>query len=207
MTLGCRSGLLAERGNGEARGLPRTPEDSRGVRGTSLRLELVKHNRQRRGATPKITPNLWFDTNGLEAAEFYVSVFPNSAITDITYYGEAGPGPAGTVLTVEFKLDGRPFTVINGGPAFTFSEAISFLIECQDQDEIDYYWEKLSAGGEKSQCGWLKDRCGVSWQVCPAAMKQILNDSDPGRAERAMRAMLSMGKIDLAALHTAADRA
>ncbi|MCU1377592.1 MAG: 3-demethylubiquinone-9 3-methyltransferase, partial [Acidimicrobiales bacterium] len=114
---------------------------------------------------PRITPNLWFDTQALEAAEFYVSVFPNSKVTDVTYYGEAGPGPAGTVLTVDFVLDGQEYTAINGGPHFTFDEAISLLVNCADQDEIDYYWAKLTEGGEESQCGWLKDRYGLSWQV------------------------------------------
>ena len=156
---------------------------------------------------PRITPNLWFDTNGQEAAEFYVSVFPNSAITGMTHYGEAGPGPAGTVLTVEFELDGQPFIAINGGPHFTFDEAVSFLIECADQAEVDYYWSALSEGGEEGPCGWLKDRYGLSWQVCPAGMKEILNDPDRGRAERATRAMLGMTKIDEAALHAAADQA
>ena len=156
---------------------------------------------------PRITPNLWFDTNGQEAAEFYVSVFPNSAITGMTHYGEAGPGPAGTVLTVEFELDGQPFIAINGGPLFTFDEAVSFLIECADQAEVDYYWSALSEGGEEGPCGWLKDRYGLSWQVCPAGMKEILNDPDRGRAERATRAMLGMTKIDEAALHAAADQA
>jgi predicted 3-demethylubiquinone-9 3-methyltransferase (glyoxalase superfamily) len=156
---------------------------------------------------PRITPNLWFDHQGQEAAEFYVSVFPNSEITDITYYGEAGPGPAGTVLTVEFVLDGHPFTAINGGPLFTFDEAISFAIECADQDEVDYYWDKLLDGGEESQCGWLKDRYGLSWQVCPAGMAEILNQPDQERAQRAMTAMLGMRKIDVAALQAAADGA
>ena len=156
---------------------------------------------------PRITPNLWFDTNGQEAAEFYVSVFPNSAITGMTHYGEAGPGPAGTVLAVEFELDGQPFIAINGGPHFTFDEAVSFLIECADQAEVDYYWSALSEGGEEGPCGWLKDRYGLSWQVCPAGMKEILNDPDRGRAERATRAMLGMTKIDEAALHAAADQA
>jgi predicted 3-demethylubiquinone-9 3-methyltransferase (glyoxalase superfamily) len=156
---------------------------------------------------PRITPNLWFDTQGLEAAEFYVSVFPNSKVTAVTYYGEAGPGPAGTVLTVDFTLDGNEYTAINGGPHFTFDEAISLLINCQDQAEVDYYWEKLLDGGEESQCGWLKDRFGLSWQVCPAGMNEILNDPDPQRANRAMKAMLSMKKLDLAQLRAAADGA
>jgi predicted 3-demethylubiquinone-9 3-methyltransferase (glyoxalase superfamily) len=156
---------------------------------------------------PRITPNLWFDTQGQAAAEFYVSVFPNSEITNVTYYGEAGPRPAGTVLTVEFVLDGQAYTAINGGPEFTFTEAISLLINCADQEEVDYYWTKLSEGGEEGPCGWLKDRYGLSWQVCPVAMAELLNDPDQGRSQRAMRAMLGMKKIDVAALYAAADQA
>ncbi len=154
---------------------------------------------------PKITPNLWFDTEGEEAAEFYVSVFPNSKITNVTYYGEAGPGPAGTVLTVDFVLDGQEYTAINGGPNFTFDEAISLLINCADQEEVDYYWDKLTEGGEESQCGWLKDRYGLSWQVVPEGMAEIMNDPDPERSQRAMKAMLGMKKLDVAALRAAAD--
>ena len=153
---------------------------------------------------PRITPNLWFDTQALEAAEFYVSVFPNSRITNVARYTEAGPGPAGTVLTVEFELDGQPYTAINGGPQFTFDEAISLLISCADQAEVDYYWDKLTDGGEESMCGWLKDRYGLSWQVAPPGMAEIFADPDPTRAERAMRAMLQMRKLDLAALQAAA---
>ena len=154
---------------------------------------------------PDITPNLWFDAEGERAAEFYVSVFPNSRITDVTYYGEAGPGPAGTAVTVEFVLDGKPFVAINGGPAFSFDEAVSFAISCADQDEVDYYWDKLTDGGEESQCGWLKDRYGLSWQVVPVALQKLLNDPDPGRAARATEAMLGMKKLDVAALEAAAD--
>ena len=157
---------------------------------------------------PNITPNLWFDTQGLEAAEFYVSVFPNSAVGSISYYNDAGPREAGMVLTVEFVLDGRNFTAINGGPQFTFDEAISFMITCSDQDEVDYYWTKLiEGGGEESQCGWLKDKFGVSWQVVPGGMAEFLGDPDPQRAHRAMQAMLGMRKIDIAALRAAADGA
>jgi predicted 3-demethylubiquinone-9 3-methyltransferase (glyoxalase superfamily) len=155
---------------------------------------------------PHITPNLWFDTQGQEAAEFYVSVFPNSKITNITYYTGAGPGPAGTPLTVEFVLDGQDFTAINGGPAFKFDEAISLLINCADQREVDYYWDKLTAdGGEESMCGWCKDKYGVSWQVVPAQLDQLINDPDEQRRERGMRAMLQMKKIDIAALVAAAN--
>jgi predicted 3-demethylubiquinone-9 3-methyltransferase (glyoxalase superfamily) len=157
---------------------------------------------------PKITPNLWFDTQALEAAEFYVSVFPSSEIKDVTHYGEAGPGRAGSVLTVEFTLDGHDFVALNGGPHFTFDEAVSFEITCADQDEIDRYWEALLAGGgEESQCGWLKDCYGLSWQVVPAGMSEVLNDPDRERAERAMQAMLGMVKIDIAELRAAADGA
>jgi predicted 3-demethylubiquinone-9 3-methyltransferase (glyoxalase superfamily) len=155
---------------------------------------------------PRIIPNLWFDTEGQEAAEFYISVFPNSEITSVTYYNDAGPGTAGNVMTVDFVPDGHQYTAINGGPEFTFDEAISLQVNCADQDEIDYYWSKLAEGGEEGPCGWLKDRYGLSWQVCPTGMNEMLNDPDRGRAERAMQAMLSMKKIDVAALQAAADQ-
>jgi len=156
---------------------------------------------------PEITPNLWFDTQSLQAAEFYISVFPNSSIKNITYYGEAGPREAGTVLTVDFVLDGQRFTAINGGPQFTFDESVSFMITCADQAEVDYYWEKLTDGGEESQCGWLKDRFGLSWQVCPAGMEEFLSDPNNERGQRAMKAMLGMKKIDIAAIEAAANAA
>jgi predicted 3-demethylubiquinone-9 3-methyltransferase (glyoxalase superfamily) len=154
---------------------------------------------------PRITPNLWFDTQGLEAAEFYVSMFPNSQVDGITYYGEAGPGPAGSVLTVDFTLDGQPFTAINGGPRFPFTEAISLLVECVDQDEVDYYWEALTSEGEEVQCGWLRDRYGLSWQIVPAGLAELLNDADEDRRQRATTAMFEMKKLDIAALYAAAD--
>ena len=153
----------------------------------------------------KIIPNLWFDTQAEEAARFYVSVFENSRIVSITHYTEAGPRPAGMVMTVEFDLDGQRFVGINGGPEFTFDEAVSFQITCSTQDEVDHYWERLSEGGKEGPCGWLKDRYGLSWQVVPDGMDEVLNDPDPTRAERAMRAMLQMGKLDIAALRRAAD--
>ena len=156
---------------------------------------------------PAITPNLWFDSDGEDAARFYCSVFPNSEVTLVTHYGENAPRPAGTVLTVDFVLDGQRFTAINGGPQFTFDEAVSFLIECADQDEIDYYWAKLTDGGEESQCGWLKDRYGLSWQVVPADFTELMRDPDPARRDRAMQAVFSMGKIDAAAVWAAADGA
>jgi len=153
----------------------------------------------------KITPNLWFDTEAEEAANFYVSVFKRSRIVDVTHYTDAGPREAGMVLSVEFELDGQRFIAINGGPQFTFDEAISFAITCEDQEEIDYYWEKLTDGGEEGPCGWLKDRFGLSWQVVPAGMSEMFADPDKGRAERAMRAMLGMRRIDIAAMQAAAD--
>jgi predicted 3-demethylubiquinone-9 3-methyltransferase (glyoxalase superfamily) len=156
---------------------------------------------------PRITPNLWFDTEAKEAAEYYCSIFPNSEIRNVSHYTEAGPRAAGTVLTVDFVLDGQPFTAINGGPEFSFDEAISLLINCADQSEVDYYWEKLTDGGTESQCGWLKDRYGLSWQVVPDGMEEMFSDPDPGRAERAMTAMLGMKKLDIAALRAAADAA
>ena len=155
---------------------------------------------------PQITPNLWFDRQGEEAAEFYVSLFPNSKITNVTYYTDAGPGPAGTPVTVDFVLDGQSFTAINGGPAFTFDEAMSLLINCADQEEVDYYWGKLTAdGGQESQCGWCKDKYGLSWQVVPVQLNKLINDPDEQRRARGMRAMLQMKKIDIAALIAAAS--
>ncbi|MEV6754376.1 VOC family protein [Streptomyces sp. NPDC051214] len=155
---------------------------------------------------PRITPTLWFDTQGEDAARFYVSVFPNSKITNVAHYGAAGPRPAGTVMTVDFELDGLPYLVLNGGPQFTFNEAVSFTIECADQEEVDHYWTKLSEGGEEGPCGWLKDKFGLSWQVVPAALGELVSDPDEARAQRAMAAMLGMKKIDVAALYAAADQ-
>jgi predicted 3-demethylubiquinone-9 3-methyltransferase (glyoxalase superfamily) len=154
---------------------------------------------------PRIITNLWFDTEALEAAEFYCSVFPNSGITRVAHYTDAGPGPAGAIVTVDFDLDGEPFTAINGGRPAVHTEAVSLLIDCADQDEVDHYWTALSAGGETSQCGWVKDRYGVSWQVCPDELGELIADPDAERADRAFRAMLSMTKIDIAAIRAAAD--
>ena len=152
-----------------------------------------------------IVPNLWFDGQAEEAAAFYISVFPNSRVVGVARYTEAGPGPAGTVMTVEFELDGQRFVGINGGPQFTFSEAVSFQITCADQDEVDRYWERLTEGGEEGPCGWLKDRFGVSWQVVPTGMDELFADPDHTRAERAMQAMFGMRKLDIAELRRAAD--
>jgi len=155
---------------------------------------------------PKITPWLWFDTEAEEAANFYTSVFKNSRITNVARYGEAGPRPAGTVMTVAFELDGQEFAALNGGPEYTFNEAVSLMIDCADQAEVDYYWARLTeGGGQPGPCGWLKDRYGLSWQVVPTELERLLNDPDQGRAQRAMAAMLKMGKLDVAALRAAAD--
>jgi predicted 3-demethylubiquinone-9 3-methyltransferase (glyoxalase superfamily) len=153
----------------------------------------------------RIVTNLWFDTEAEDAAEFYTSVFKNSRIVSVARYTEAGPRPAGTVMTVEFELDGQRFIGINGGPEFKFDEAISLMINCETQEEIDYYWERLTEGGEESQCGWLKDRYGLSWQVVPTGMDEVFSGPDPERARRAMEALLKMRKLDIAALRSAAD--
>ena len=153
----------------------------------------------------KIVPNLWFDTEAEEAAAFYTpsSRTPGSSTSPTT--PRPAPRPAGTVMTVEFELDGQRFVGINGGPEFKFDEAVSFAIDCETQEEVDHYWERLSEGGEEGPCGWLKDRFGLSWQVVPAGMGELFADPDPKRAERAMKAMLGMSKLDIAALRSAAD--
>jgi predicted 3-demethylubiquinone-9 3-methyltransferase (glyoxalase superfamily) len=153
----------------------------------------------------KIIPNLWFDTEAEEAAEFYISVFRNGRIVNVTHYTEGAPREAGMVMTVEFELNGQRFVGINGGPQFKFDEAVSFMITCEDQDEVDYYWEKLTEGGEEGPCGWLKDRFGLSWQVVPTGMEELFADPDPEKARRAMEAMLKMKKLDIAALRSAAE--
>ncbi|MFI8185356.1 VOC family protein [Actinacidiphila glaucinigra] len=157
--------------------------------------------------TDGFTTCLWFDGKAEEAADFYVSVFKNSAIGTIGRYTEAGPGPAGSVVAVEFTANGQKFVALNGGPEFTFSEAVSFQIRCADQAEVDHYWEKLTDGGEEGPCGWLKDRFGVSWQVFPEVLLEMIGDADPEKARRATAAMHSMKKLDLAALRRAYDGA
>jgi predicted 3-demethylubiquinone-9 3-methyltransferase (glyoxalase superfamily) len=153
----------------------------------------------------KIIPNLWFDTEAEEAAEFYISVFKNGRIVNVTHYTEGAPREAGMVMTVEFELNGQRFVGINGGPQFKFDEAVSFMISCEDQDEVDHYWEKLTEGGEEGPCGWLKDRFGLSWQVVPTGMEELFADPDKEKARRAMEAMLKMKKLDIAALRSAAE--
>jgi predicted 3-demethylubiquinone-9 3-methyltransferase (glyoxalase superfamily) len=152
----------------------------------------------------KIVPNLWFDTEAEEAAHFYTSIFKDSEILDILYHGDSGLRPAGTVLTVSFRLRGQEFIALNGGPEFKFNEAVSFLVNCESQDEVDEFWEKLSEGGEKGPCGWLKDRYGVSWQIIPTVLEKLLRDEDADKANRVMQAMLQMGKMDISALEEAA---
>jgi predicted 3-demethylubiquinone-9 3-methyltransferase (glyoxalase superfamily) len=153
----------------------------------------------------RISPNLWFDGQAEEAAAFYCSIFPSSRVVSVAHYPENSPGEAGTVMTVEFELDGNRFVGINGGPQFPFTEAVSFEITCDTQEEVDRYWAALTDGGEEVQCGWLKDRYGLAWQVTPAGMEDLFTDPDPARVQRAMQAMLGMKKLDLAALLAAAD--
>jgi predicted 3-demethylubiquinone-9 3-methyltransferase (glyoxalase superfamily) len=156
----------------------------------------------------EITPCLWFDTEGEDAAKLYTSVFQNSRIVEVTHYGSAGPRPEGTVMTVIFELDGQRFMALNGGPdLFTFSEAVSFQVSCKNQDEVDAFWSKLSEGGEEGPCGWLKDKFGLSWQIVPTVLPELLSDPDQEKAQRVMQAMLGMKKIEIEALERAAAQA
>lgn len=151
----------------------------------------------------KITPFLWFDTQAEAAANFYVSVFKNSQIVSVSRYGDTGPGPKGAVMTVEFELDGQRFVGLNGGPNFAFTEAVSFVVDCATQEEVDYFWQKLSEGGKEVQCGWLKDKYGLSWQVVPTIAIQYLKDKDPEKSQRVMQAILQMKKIEIEPLKRA----
>jgi predicted 3-demethylubiquinone-9 3-methyltransferase (glyoxalase superfamily) len=151
----------------------------------------------------KIIPYLWFDTEAEEAANFYTSIFKDSQVGRVALYGEAGPRPAGMVMTVTFQLEGQEFTALNGGPEFKFNEAISLLVNCETQEEVDELWDKLSVGGEKGPCGWLKDKFGVSWQIVPTVLEEMLQDEDADRANRVMEAMLQMSKLDIGALEKA----
>jgi predicted 3-demethylubiquinone-9 3-methyltransferase (glyoxalase superfamily) len=153
----------------------------------------------------KITPFLWFDGQAEEAMTFYTSIFKNSSILGVNRYGDKGPGPAGSVMSGTFVLEGQTFMALNGGPIFTFTPAISFFVDCETQEEVDELWDKLSAGGEPSRCGWLKDRFGVSWQIIPRTLGRLLQDPDPVKAQRVMAAMLQMGKIDIEKLKQAYD--
>ncbi|MDQ1399903.1 MAG: hypothetical protein QOG97_1875 [Acidimicrobiaceae bacterium] len=154
----------------------------------------------------KITPCLWFDTESEAAATFYTSIFDNSRIVHVTRYGSSGPRPEGMVMTVTFELDGQEFVALNGGPEFTFDEAISFQVNCESQAEVDEFWAKLSEGGQEGPCGWLTDKYGVSWQVIPTILDELIRDPDPEKSQRVMKAMLSMTKIDSAELQRAADQ-
>jgi predicted 3-demethylubiquinone-9 3-methyltransferase (glyoxalase superfamily) len=155
----------------------------------------------------KITPCLWFDTEGEDAAKFYASIFPNSKITEVARYGSAGPRAEGSVMTVAFELDGEQFIALNGGPDFKFNEAISLSVDCEDQEEVDRYWDALTDGGEPGPCGWLKDRYGVSWQIVPKILTELIADPDREKSQRVMSAMLKMGKIEIAELEQAAAAA
>jgi predicted 3-demethylubiquinone-9 3-methyltransferase (glyoxalase superfamily) len=151
----------------------------------------------------KITPFLWFDKQAEDAANFYTSIFKNSKLGKISRYGDAGPGPKGSVMVVSFELNGQEFTALNGGPHFKFTEAVSFVVNCETQSEVDYYWDKLSQGGQESRCGWLKDKFGLSWQIVPIALAKLLSDPDPEKSKRVMQAMLQMSKIDIPTLERA----
>lgn len=154
----------------------------------------------------KITTFLWFDNNAEEAAKFYVSVFKNSRILETSHYTEVGPGPKGSVMTISFELDGQQFTALNGGPQFKFTEAISLVVNCQSQEEVDYYWDKLrEGGGQEVECGWLKDKFGLFWQIVPEALMRLLNDSDQAKVNRVMQAMMQMKKLDIKKIEQAAN--
>jgi predicted 3-demethylubiquinone-9 3-methyltransferase (glyoxalase superfamily) len=186
------------------------------IRGLALRLmgvdtKLTPNNvaKSEENTVPiqKITPFLWFDNQAEEAANFYVSIFPNSRVVKVVRYSEAGPGPAGSAMTVAFELEGQKFTALNGGPHFKFTEAISFVVHCETQEEVDAYWEKLSAGGGEVQCGWLKDKFGLSWQVVPNVLLELLGNPDPKKAARVAKAMFQMKKLDIRVLQKAANEA
>ncbi len=153
--------------------------------------------------TNKITPFFWFDHQAEEAAQFYTSIFPNSRITQIARYSEVGPGPAGSVMTVGFELDGQPYTALNGGPLFKFNESVSFVVHCKTQQEVDHYWDRLIAGGAPSQCGWLKDKFGLSWQIVPDVLIELMQDKNPRKARNVVAAMMKMVKLDIATLQKA----
>src|ERR1700680_5094449 len=166
-------------------------------------LKDLCHQKREENLMQKITPFLWFDGNAEEAMNFYVSVFKNSKVGRVTRYGEAGPGPKGTVMSATFQLDGQEFYALNGGPLFSFTPAISFFVNCETQQEVDELWEKLSEGGEKNRCGWLKDKYGLSCQIIPSALGKMLGDKDPEKSKRVMEAMLQMDKIDIKGLQKA----
>ena len=178
----------------------------RTARKTSARKRSARKITGQKISTQKITPFLWFDGSAEEAMNFYVSLFKNSKIVNVSRYGDAGPGPKGTVMTGTFRLAGQQFHALNGGPQYKFTEAISLFVNCESQEEVDELWEKLSKGGEKSRCGWLKDKFGLSWQVIPSALGKMLRDKDPEKAKRVMNAMLQMDKIDIQRLKQAYEQ-
>jgi predicted 3-demethylubiquinone-9 3-methyltransferase (glyoxalase superfamily) len=192
---------------------PRTPNPESGIllfRGNPL-ARIEGHDRHARAegregdaAMPRISPFLWFDDHAEEAVAFYTSIFENSKIKTVSRYGEAGPGPKGQVMVATFELDGQTFMALNGGPQFRFTPAVSFLIHCKNQKEVDHYWDRLSEGGQTQPCGWLQDKFGVSWQVVPTILGELLADTDRKKADRVMKAMLKMSKIDIAGLERAA---
>jgi len=173
----------------------------------NLKAAAEARAREEQDRAQKITPFLWFDGNAEEAANLYVSIFKNSKILSVSRYGESGPGPKGTAMSVTFQLDGQKFFALNGGPQYTFTPAVSFFVNCATQAEVDDLWEKLSAGGEKNRCGWLKDKFGLSWQIIPSALGEMLQDKDPAKSGRTMKAMLQMEKIDINKLRQAYDQA
>jgi predicted 3-demethylubiquinone-9 3-methyltransferase (glyoxalase superfamily) len=172
--------------------------------GTQIGAAKASSDERTEPRTQKITTFLWFDNNAEEAVNFYVSIFKNSQVLNTTRYGDAGPGPKGTVMIVEFQLDGEEFTALNGGPQFKFTEAVSLVVHCDTQDEVDYFWEKLSAGGQKVECGWLKDKFGLSWQIVPDILLDLIQDSDEQKSQRVMKAMMQMKKLDIEQIKQAA---
>jgi predicted 3-demethylubiquinone-9 3-methyltransferase (glyoxalase superfamily) len=158
-------------------------------------------------AMQRITPFLWFDNQAEEAAKFYTSIFKNSKLGSVARYGETGPGPKGTVMTADFELDGQKFVALNGGPTFKFTEAISLVVNCETQEEVDYYWDKLSAGGQEVQCGWVKDKYGLSWQIVPTILGKLVQDKDAKKVNRVMEAMMKMVRLDIQGLKQAYDQA
>jgi predicted 3-demethylubiquinone-9 3-methyltransferase (glyoxalase superfamily) len=161
-------------------------------------------NERTRPFQQKISAFLWFDNNAEEAVNFYVSVFKNSSVSKTVHYGDEGPGPKGTVMIIDFQLDGQEFTALNGGPQFKFTEAISLVVHCKTQDEVDYFWEKLSEGGEKIECGWVKDKFGLAWQIVPDVLLELIQDDDPQKSQRVMKALMQMKKFDIEGLKQAA---
>jgi predicted 3-demethylubiquinone-9 3-methyltransferase (glyoxalase superfamily) len=181
--------------------------DTRRIAGRGAVLGVVAASDEEKTCMPieqRITPFLWFDHQAEEAANFYVSIFKNSRIKSVARYGDSGPGPKGSVMTVGFELDGQPFTALNGGPIYKFNEAISLVVHCETQAEVDYYWDKLTAGGQAVQCGWLKDRFGLSWQIVPEALMELIQQKDPEKASRVMAALMQMTKLDIEGLKKAA---